>query len=215
MLAELLKLMEFDASCTYAIQGFGNVGSYFGSVASDEQPNWQLVAATDSSGGVRGDRLAVGELDAFKKTGKRLKDFAGQKITNEELVTEKVDVLVLAALGDVITEENMERVQAKIILELANGPVNEAAYNYLSKKGVTIVPDILANAGGVIVSYLEWLQNRAGEHWKEDMVNARLRAMLVDATEEIYSFSVAEQITLKEAAFAVAIKRIIESKRRK
>lgn len=213
VLHELLKLFKDrkpDATVRVAIQGFGNVGSYFGLIAEAEELHWQLVAATDSSGGITGENLSSKQLDEFKKSGKHLADFSGKFITNEELISQNVDVLVLAALGDAVNEKNMKYVKANIILELANGPISEAAYTFLSDKGVCIVPDVLANSGGVIVSYLEWLQNRAGEHWKTDVVNAKLHDMLVNATEEIYRYSVANKITLKEAAFAVAIQRILK-----
>lgn len=215
VLREMQKLLaNTDRTLTYAIQGFGNVGSYFGLVAAAEAPDWKLVAATDSSGGVVDTLgLDVHEVDVFKRGGGKLKDY-GQAITNEELVTQNIDVLVLAALGNAITESNMNDVKAKIILELANGPVSEKAHDYLSSKGVLIIPDILANAGGVIVSYLEWLQNRSKEHWGEVKVNQNLHDMLVNATREIYEYSVAQSVTLKEAAFAVAIKRILLAKKR-
>ena len=216
VLHELLRLLKDrkpDAIVRVAIQGFGNVGSFFGLIAEAEELHWQLVAATDSSGGITGENLSSKQLSEFKKSGKRLADFSGKSITNEELISQNVDVLVLAALGGVITEKNMKNVKAKIILELANGPISEAAYTYLSGKGVCIVPDVLANSGGVIVSYLEWLQNRAGEQWKVDVVNAKLRATIVSATEEIYGYSVANKVTLKEAAFSVAIRKILKGRK--
>jgi glutamate dehydrogenase/leucine dehydrogenase len=106
----------------------------------------------------------------------------------------------------------MKDVKAKIILELANGPVSEAAYDYLTKQGVLIIPDVLANAGGVIVSYLEWLQNREGEQWPEAKVNAELERYLTRATREIYGYSQQHKLPLKEAAFAVAIQRILQKR---
>ena len=213
VLSKMLELLGETEPISYAIQGFGNVGSYFGLIAEEEHPEWQFLAATDSRGGVDG-KLSAKKLNAVKKQKQALATASTNTITNDELVATEADVLVLAALGDAITEQNMYQVRAKIILELANGPVNEVAHNYLTKKSVMIIPDVLANAGGVIVSYLEWQQNRAGEHWKEDMVNQKLHDMLVDATGEIYHFSVAHNVTLKEAAFAVAIKRILDTKRR-
>lgn len=210
VLHELLRLMDKKEPISYAVQGFGNVGSFFGLIAELQEPKWHLIAATDSSGGVTG-KLSSKELDNYKKTGKRLTSFNNQTISNEDLVATEVDVLVLAALGDVITEKNMKDIKAKIILELANGPVNEEAYNYLSARGVIIVPDVLANSGGVIVSYLEWLQNRADERWEEDMVNEKLHAMLVSATEDIYNYSVSQKVTLKESAFAIAMQRILRA----
>jgi glutamate dehydrogenase/leucine dehydrogenase len=212
VLRELLKkLGKAKKPITYAVQGFGNVGSFFAMVAADEQPQWRLKAATDSSGGVfvQDGSLDAHKLEAYKKKRGRLAEYkAGSVISNEDLIGLEVDVLVLAALGDAVTEHNMMNVKAKYILELANGPVNEAAFDYLSAQEVTVVPDILANAGGVIVSYLEWLQNTNGESWTEADVNAKLDRYLVTATDDIFARARADGTTLKEAAFALAIERI-------
>lgn len=212
VLRELLaNLGKSDQKLTYAIQGFGNVGSYFGLIAEQEQPRWQMVAATDSSGGVYDpEGLSPKKLDGYKAAHKALIDYeAGKPISNDDLLGLKVDVLVLAALGDVINKDNMQNVRAPIILELANGPVNEIAYENLSDRGVLVVPDILANAGGVIVSYLEWLQNKHHEKWTEARVNKELERYLVKATEEIYAYSQKEKVTLKDAAVAIALKRLV------
>lgn len=213
VLDELLEKMGIgDKPLTYAVQGFGNVGSYFSLIAEKDHPSWTLCAASDSSGGTwNADGLDAAALDAFKKKGGKLKEYTqGTPRTNEEILTCKVDVLVLAALGDAITETNQKGVQAKIILELANGPVNDTAYEELGKRGVVVVPDILANAGGVIVSYLEWLQNSAGEHWDETDVNSRLEDYLSRAVEDIWAYAQATSVPLKEAAFAVAITRLLQ-----
>lgn len=201
---------------SYAIQGFGNVGLYFGVLAADALPNLTLTAATDSKGGISSafgfDAL---ELAEHKKAGKPLNAFTDDdsvQISNEQLIGEEVDVLVLAALGDVITEANMKEVKARIILELANGPVNEAAHEYLTKKGIIIIPDVLANAGGVIVSYLEWEQNKNRESWTEDEVNKRLERYMVDAMKVAGQYADKHKVSLKEAAFALAITRILSSK---
>lgn len=208
-LRELEKLQ--DKPLTYAVQGFGNVGSFFGLVATEDQPGWKLIAATDSSGGVCDPGgLDPQALDDFKRSGQKLKDFKqGNRISNEDLIATDADVLVLAALGDAVTTENMRNIKAKYILELANGPVNEEAYDYLTKKGVMVVPDVLANAGGVIVSYLEWVQNRQKEHWSEARVNNELQKYLTEATDKIFVLAEAKGTSLKEAAFAVAIERIL------
>ncbi len=217
VLRELLQHMgKGGDSITVGVQGFGNVGSFFACIAEIEQPKWRLVAATDSSGGPqRAEGLSALEVDTFKKKQGALSQYKAEDavtITNDAFIVSDVDVLVLAALGDVITEENMHQVKAKIILELANGPVNDAAYEYLTGKGVIVVPDILANAGGVIVSYLEWLQNKQGERWTEDAVNTELSRYLVQATAAIYEYSTHSSASLKEAAFAVAIRRILEAR---
>jgi glutamate dehydrogenase/leucine dehydrogenase len=196
---------------TYCVQGFGNVGTFFAEIAEEEHPNWRLIAATDSSGGVYDeDGLSASKLIHWKKDKKRLKDFGqGKAITNEELVDLDVDVLILAALGGAITEDNQSRVKAKYILELANGPVDASAEKGLSQREVLVVPDILANAGGVTVSYLEWLQNISGEHWTRDEVNKKLEKYMAPATKDIYNRAKKDGTDLKEAAFAVATERII------
>lgn len=211
VLRELLSKLGKNEPITYALQGFGNVGSFFALVAQQESPSWKMVAATDSSGGIyESGGLSARELAAYKSTGGKLADHPnGKTISNEDLVSLDVDVLILAALGDAVTAKNAKEVKAGIILELANGPVNEPAYKALSSRGVLMVPDILANAGGIIVSHLEWLQNRAGEHWSEAKVNSQLEDYLVKATDEVYDRSASQKMTLKEAAFAVAMDRLV------
>lgn len=215
-LGTVLKHSKLDKKqLTYAIQGFGNVGLFFGVLAEEMLPKLLLTAATDSSGGIStAFGLGAEELADYKKTGAKLIDYEGDdtvKLTNEQLISEEVDILVLAALGDVVNESNMKHVKAKIILELANGPVSEKAYAYLNKKGVLIIPDILANAGGVIVSYLEWVQNKSKEHWSEEKVNKKLEDYLEAATDKAYSLSRKESITLKEAAITLALQRILHA----
>lgn len=217
VLRELLKLLERDSTVTsIGVQGFGNVGSFFGLVAEQEQPQWRLRAATDSSGGpFRAAGLSAKEIDLFKKEHGKLIEYRSEGTTmlqEADIVSADVDVLVLAALGDVITEENMHSVKAKIIVELANGPVNDAAYEYLTAQGVLVVPDIVANAGGVVVSYLEWCQNKVNEQWSEEKVNAELERYLTKATHEMYTYSTETNVSLKEAAFALAIRRILEGR---
>ena len=213
VLRELLKLMKWkDYPLTMAVQGFGNVGSFFATVAADDQSDWALIAATDSSGGVTDpEGFNAHELDRFKKAGNKLYEFeADAKLSPEEIFAEEVDVLVLGALGDAITVDNMKNVRAKIILELANGPVSDEARKYLTKQGVVIVPDILANAGGVVVSYLEWQQNLQAEHWDETRVNKELERYLVEATQTIWAEHKNSQLPLSEAAIVVALKKLLE-----
>ncbi len=217
VLSEVLRAMGETGPLTIAIQGFGNVGSFFGLIAEQEQSDWLLVGATDSSGGVvSAAGLSARELDGFKANGGRLKEFAGSSltpITNEQLLAEEVDVLVLAALGEAVTEQNKEQVRARFVLELANGPIEAAAAQHLDNRGVTVIPDILANAGGVIVSYFEWLQNREGEQWSEDTVNSQLREHLVEAVQATIDASRKYGATLKEAAIIRALERLLEGRR--
>jgi glutamate dehydrogenase/leucine dehydrogenase len=216
-LKTVLKHLKLDRKeLSYGIQGFGNVGLFFSQVATDELPKLQLTAATDSSGGVSSAfGLDAQELALYKQAHRKLRDFNGDdvaSISNEQLLAEEVDILVLAALGDVITEENVHLVQAKIILELANGPISDKANDMLTKQGVVIVPDVLANAGGVIVSYLEWQQNKNKEHWDETTINEKLEKQLVPAVEAALAYADKTGVTLKEAAFSLGIKRILAAR---
>jgi glutamate dehydrogenase/leucine dehydrogenase len=210
VMRELLNMLSINKPVTYALQGWGNVGSFFALVGEAEHENWKLVAATDSSGGVYSqDGYSAKDLNEYKKAGNKLADYkSGQKISNEDLIGLDVDILVLAALEDAVTDKNVGQIKAKIVLELANGPVTYDAYKKLGADGKIVVPDILANSGGVIVSYLEWLQNINEEHWPEDRVNRELENHLVKATDQVYETSTRDNMTLTEAAFAVAIKRL-------
>lgn len=217
VLRELLKRLGLGKKdLAVAIQGFGNVGLFFGTNMQQHLPKLLLTAASDSSGGIASAfGLDPEELAAYKQGGGKLIEYQAEdavRLADDNILHEETDILVLAALGDVITEENMQQVRAGIILELANGPVSQAAYEYLTAKGVVVIPDILANAGGVAVSYLEWQQNKSGEKWGEDKVNRELERVLVEATDTAYTYAQEEDVSLKEAAMAVAIERILASR---
>lgn len=213
-LRELLKLEHYDQPLTFAIQGFGNVGSFFGTVARELCPGWKLVAASDSEAAVYSAQgLNAATLQVFKSTRGRFKDFNsgdGQIISNDELVGLDVDVLVLAGLENSVTPKNMQNVRAKYIVEMANGPITNEAYDFLLSQEKVILPDIIANAGGVIVSYLEWLQNKSNEKWSEQEVNAKLEKYITGAVNETYEYARSNKISLNEAAFALAIRRLTE-----
>lgn len=220
VLQAVLQYLKLDKKeLTYGIQGFGNVGLFFGVLAEEILPKLMLAAGTDSSGGIStAFGISASELAEYKNAGKKLHDYTDDdtvQITNEQLIGEDVDILVLAALGDVITEENVADVKAKIILELANGPVSDKAYDMLIARGVIIIPDILANAGGVIVSYLEWLQNRAGESWDTARVEKEMEQYLVPATAKALDYARDNKVSLKESALALAMRRILEAKEKK
>ena len=205
VLAEIIRLLENkDTPLTYAIQGFGNVGSFFGTVAAAKHTNWKLVAASDSAAGIYNpDGLNAETLSAYKKERKSFKDYptgTTKLISNEELLALDVDVLVLAALGDAIDEDNVAAVSARYIVEMGNGPVNQNALGELDSKKTVVIPDILANAGGVIVSYLEWLQNKSKQHWQLEEVNQKLETYLTKATKAIVTIAEKQQVTIKEAA---------------
>ena len=213
-LAELLSLTgDGQKAITIAVQGFGNVGSYFATVAEEQFPQWKLVAASDSAVAVyNANGLSAKTLQNYKRTHGRFSDYSESEvkiISNEELLQLDVDVLVLAGLENSVTTTNMDNIRAGIIIELANGPVVDEAYKHLSAKGTTILPDIIANAGGVIVSYLEWLQNKDETTWTEDEVNDQMSVYIKQAVKDMYADAQENKVTLKEAAFDIAIKRLI------
>jgi len=190
---------------TVAVQGFGNVGYYFAKLATNV--GFKVVAISDSRSGVY-DKNGV-DLDRALKNKKEKGTVSyGKTITNEELLELDVDVLVPAALENMVNEKNMTKIKAGIIVEMANGPLTKEAYEYLAKKDKVIVPDVLANSGGVIVSYLEWVQGKAGFWWSEKEVNNKLKVMMERAFEADWKKSVEKKIPLKQAAFEVAIERI-------
>ncbi|MEM6997822.1 MAG: glutamate dehydrogenase, partial [Patescibacteria group bacterium] len=213
VLEQLLELNgRSDDKITIAVQGYGNVGSWFSTLASSN-PNWTIIAVSDSSGALYKEQgLDSEELESIKNhknSRGRVAEcqVAGVKVlSNDELLALEVDVLVLAALGDAVTETNADAVRAALILELANGPVNENAHTSLESRGVNVVPDILANAGGVIVSYYEWYQNMHDETWTESVVNQKLEQQIKSAAEDIHAISMStEGATLKDAAFIKAL----------
>lgn len=213
VLSEVLKQYgDHKKDMTYAIQGVGNVGSHF--MFREEQllPQVTLVAVADSSGGISsGFGLGAADIANYRKQKKKLHDYESDDtihITNAQLLTEEVDVLVLAALGGVINKDNMKDVRAKYILELANGPVTLEAHDYLTKQGVIIIPDIIANAGGVTTSLLEWQQNLANEHWDEATVLERLETYLRNAVDEVAANAKTYDVCMKEAAFITALERL-------
>lgn len=207
---ELLKHMDrAGEKLTMAIQGFGNVGSFFAAIAEKEHPQWKLVAASDSKAAVYSPSGLSGKaLEDYKASGGRFADYkAGNTaiISNEELIALDVDVLVLAALGDAVTGANVKNVKARYVVEMANGPINDEALEYLDSKDAVVLPDIVANAGGVIVSYLEWVQNKQGEHWSEQKVNEELEDYMVKAVDALCKTAEEHDVPLKEAAFMNAI----------
>ena len=155
------------------------------------------------------------DIQALKKIKRERKSFEEyfahdvQSIETESIVTQDVDVLVLAALENAVTKNNMRHIKARYIIELANGPVSAEALQYLSQKNVVVIPDIIANAGGVIVSYLEWQQNITNKKWQEKKVNDHLHQMICQAMKECYTLSHTHSVNLTEAAYMQAIKRLV------
>ena len=206
--------MQIDQA-TVAVQGMGNVGSTSAKLLAEAGA--RILAVSDVSGGLFcPDGLPVSDILKYLSVrGHMLKDFSADgvtHITNEELLTSEVDVLVPAALENQITEGIANQIRAKVIVEGANGPTTVAADEILEKRGIIVVPDILANAGGVVVSYFEWVQNIQSLIWDEDEVNKTLNRIMVTAIEEVYALHLEKQITLRTAAYAVALRKLVRAK---
>ncbi len=195
-------------SCAVAIQGFGNVGSNAAEVFKAH--GHTIIAVSDSKHAVvKEDGIDLDALYSYKKENHTLNGFPGSRtITNSELLELPCDVLIPAALENQITEMNASRIQAKFILELANGPITPEADEILLFLGIPVVPDILANAGGVTVSTFEWEQNLKHEHWSEADVHAKLKNILDVQTEIVYKKAIALKVDLRRAAFVVALERL-------
>jgi glutamate dehydrogenase (NAD(P)+) len=194
------------------VQGFGNVGSWAARIAHEQ--GTKVIAVSDVRGGILvGDGIDVEKLvEHVARTGSVV-DFPGSEpVDNETLLTLPCDVLVPAALGEVVTHHNAEALSCRMIVEAANHPVTPMADAILADRGVHVLPDILANAGGVIVSYFEWVQNNQEISWEEDDVNARLERKLSLAWRQCRDFMAAgPAMTLREAAFALAVSRVVEA----
>jgi glutamate dehydrogenase/leucine dehydrogenase len=193
-----------------AIQGFGNVGSHLARFLHDRSYN--VVAASNAAGGIYDETgLPIPEVIEGYETEQDLFDVDAAEISNDELLTLDVDVLVPAAIEDQITESNMADIRADVVLEMANGPTTPRADQYLSEQGVQIIPDILANAGGVTVSYFEWVQNTSNEYWTESTVQEKLRAQMRTAFDSVAARKTEDdrEKTWREAAYAKAVDAVL------
>lgn len=205
-----LKINPYNATC--AVQGFGNVGSWASRLLAER--GLKVVAISDLNSAYYNENgidieAAVkyrdankGSLDGFKEA---------EKISGNEILTLPVDVLVPAATEDVITSANAEKIQAKLIVEGANGPTSSKADNIINEKGILVAPDILANAGGVTVSYFEWVQNRLGYKWTAERVNRRSDRIMKDAFDNVYKTSQEYKVPLRIAAYMVAIDKVAKT----
>jgi glutamate dehydrogenase/leucine dehydrogenase len=193
---------------TVVIQGFGNVGGNAAEIFAAH--GYKVIATSDSKSGVVNEAgLDLKALEAWKKETGTLAGFAGARtITNAELLELPCDVLIPAALENQVTAENAQAIKAKFILELANGPITPEADEMLYERGIPVIPDILANSGGVTVSTFEWMQNLEGEHWSEEDVNKKLKEILDLESKLIHEKSVAAKTDMRRAAFIVALERL-------
>jgi len=224
ILEELVKKMGLTKPLTVAIQGFGNVGSHLAKLLSEN--GYEIMAISDSKGGVRSRTDKGFNIDLVKKC-KEEKGFIAQcycigsvcdspddvkgEISNETILKLPVDILIPAALEGVITSENAKDVKAKIILEMANGPTTPEADEILEKNGILVIPDVLANSGGVTVSYFEWLQNRSNEKWKLEKVREELKKKMFKAFEDTWKIKEDKKVSPRTAAYILALQRLKES----
>ena len=199
-------------NATMAIQGFGNAGNFCAQLA-ESLFGTRIVATTDSKGGILcKDGLAIPEVCAHKiKSSSVIGCKDSENISNEEALELDVDVLVLAALENVITDKNADKIKAKIIVELANGPTTPEADDILYKNGVHVIPDFLCNAGGVTVSYFEMVQNFYMYYWEEEEVHKRLDLRMTKAYHEVLDTSNKYKINMRQAAYVVAVERVVEA----
>ena len=214
VLQAMVEKLSLDLkSLKIVIQGFGNVG---GSIADLlYKHGCKVIALSDISTGIYyEDGLDIEKLLAWAKQGNLLKDYKNDKyklIDNDELLTLKCDVLIPAAIENQITEKNAEKIDCKIVLEGANGPTTPEADKILNKKEIYVVPDILANSGGVCVSYFEYVQDINSYFWKLDRINEELKRIIIEAFEETYKISEEKHISLRTAAYIIAVSRIAKA----
>jgi len=193
---------------TIAVQGIGNVGYYFAKKA--QEMGFRIVAISDSKTGLYNiDGLDIESINLHKIKNNSLEGIFGlEKISNKDLLQLDVDILVPSAVENVITSENMTDIKAKYIIELANGPITPEADKYLFEKGIPVVPDVLANSGGVTVSYYEWLQNKNNESWPLTKVFAMLDTNITDAFNNVYLESEKRKISLRMASYVIAVLKV-------
>jgi glutamate dehydrogenase (NAD(P)+) len=199
------------ADLTVAVQGFGNVGSYYALFM--QQEGAKVVAVSDSGGGVYNPNgIDIASAIAHKQERGTLKGLGGvEAISNEELLLLQCDVLAPCGLEQVITEENAGKLRTKIVCEGANGPTTPAADEILEDRGILVLPDVLANAGGVVVSYFEWVQGLQEYFWKEDEVNAKLKEIVDKAFAETWHVHTGRDVSMRMAAYGLAVQRVAEA----
>jgi glutamate dehydrogenase (NAD(P)+) len=205
------KLGLSPASTTAVIQGFGNVGSWAARIL--HQLGVKIIGISNADGAVRSDGgIDVGRLSDFLVRGGKLTEFEGvEAIAPEDLLSISCDVLVPAALGGMIHEGNVDRIQCRMLLEGANSPTTPGADEALNDKGVYVVPDVMANAGGVVVSYFEWVQNLQHFRWEEREVNDKLGNIMRRAFREVDAAARERSLSLREASYQIGIERVVET----
>lgn len=212
-LEALKRLAIAPDKTTVAVQGFGNVGSFAAKLCHDA--GMKVVAVSGSRGGVYNEGgLNPYDVEKHMKGGAPLIEYPGaERITNEEVLELPVTVLAPCALEDQITRDNADKIRARIVAEGANGPTTPEANDIMHERGVLVIPDILANSGGVTVSYFEWVQNMYGYYWSEKEVHDRLQRLMVEAFTAVYDRSESYKTDMRTAAYIVALERLAEAMR--
>jgi glutamate dehydrogenase (NAD(P)+) len=211
---EAARYMKMDLKkATVAVQGYGNAGSF--SAILIEEMGAKVVAVSDSSGGIyNAAGLDPNSVLAYKEKTGSVQNFPGaQNITNAQLLELQVDILIPAALENQITGANVNNIKAKLVAEAANGPTTPDADDVLYKKKIFMIPDFLCNAGGVTVSYFEWVQNLYGYYWPVDEVYAKLDKIMTSAFKEVLKMSIEKKVNMRVAAYLVAVKRVADAVR--
>jgi glutamate dehydrogenase (NAD(P)+) len=210
-LAAMERLGMQSADQRVVVQGFGNVGSYYALFM--QQQGAKVIAISDTSGGLYNPNgIDIPSAIAHKQERGTLKGLAGvEAITNDELLLLECDVLAPCGLEQVLTEDNADRVRARIVCEGANGPTTPTADEILEERGIVVLPDVLANAGGVVVSYFEWVQGLQEYFWKEDEVNAKLKEIVDKAFQETWQIHEARGVSMRLGAYGLAVQRVAEA----
>jgi glutamate dehydrogenase/leucine dehydrogenase len=209
-LAEKQGLNPYEVKV--AVQGFGNAGNHFARIVHEW--GYKVVAVSDSKSAIYDENgFDVPKLIKHKEENGSVKSFGGKDITNEELLVSECDVLVPAALEDQITDKNADNVKAKIIVELANGPTTLEADKILNNKDIVVLPDVLANAGGVTVSYFEWVQNNMGYYWEEKEILEKLDKIMTEAFSEVDKIVKDLSVSYRNASYILALKKVFAAEK--
>jgi glutamate dehydrogenase (NAD(P)+) len=212
MVFAMLKRLGIPVEeASIAIQGYGKVGGFAAQLLHDS--GCRVVAVSDVGGGLYREKgLDPEAINRYKRDSGTVVGFPGaDALSNDELVEVECDVLVPAAIEGVITAKNADKVKASIIVEAANGPITFEGDKILNERGIFVVPDILANAGGVTVSYFEWVQDLQAYFWSEEMINARLREIMEAAFDEVFKLHESKELTMRQAAHWIGVGRVAEA----
>jgi glutamate dehydrogenase/leucine dehydrogenase len=213
----MLALREYCAAHSIAtnqlriaVQGIGNVGFYFAQTAQAELGATIVAVSNSSMTLTKQDGFDFTDVNFSRDVALTFKDQADTVLAANDILKADADVLVLAALEDAVNGDNQSLITASLVVELANGPIDTPALDALEQRDIHVLPDVVANAGGVIVSYLEWKQNKAGEHWQESRVNDELERIITSAMQAVMRRAETDTVSLKQAAFMIALERLVE-----